>query len=631
MTDHCTTALFVYTNKTSHLIKRVEDNAFGTRITPLAFDTFVQKPETLLEGVDHVVVAGSLSVLKAVLNLAMEYHFSVGILPTETQKDLVKFYDLPQNLSESIDLALRRDTQPMDMIVCNGKIMLFKATIGRMPLLDTPTKANRLSLVVRALKTAFQLKLFTFEFLTKSGQQIMTAASGCMIVQHGRGSFAARLTSHEHSLTDGMISLVISAPISVTGYFRLLLKSLQPSKRYTALPGSVGYIKSPQIDIEAEPRLDVLIDEHQATVTPLHCEAVANAVRVNIGDRVRQEIADAATAGERIDIDNLPAKNELLKAKLGKRIPFFSYASAERFRDLLTALREDARINGIYMVLMVLSTTLATVGLYLNNAPVIIGAMLLAPLMAPIVSLSMGILRGEIELLRKSTGKIIVGIFIVLMSSAMISFLFPDKPVTDEMLARLNPTLLDLAVAIISGIAAAYSKSFKEIIQSLAGVAIAVALVPPLAVAGTGLGRLDFHFFQQAFLLFATNLVGIVIAARYTFMVLGYSAVSRSRRSIWIMYVLLALISVPLYFSYHRIVEDRFFEKSWQHERFLVNEKYLIISKAAMRRRADKREIIMDVLARELLTRDDLNALRKKIQDNFDKKLIIRVNTIYIP
>jgi uncharacterized hydrophobic protein (TIGR00271 family) len=631
MTDHVTAALFVYTDNTSHVIERMEDNPFGTRITAIAFDTLIQEPETLLKNVDHVVVAGSLTVLKAVLHLAMEYHFSVGILPTETQKDLVKFYDLPQNLPDSIDLALRRDAQPIDMILCNGKIILFKATIGRIPLLDAPARANPLSLVVRALKTAFQLKLFTFEFLTKSGQEIMTAASGCMILQHGRGSFASRLISHEHSLTDGMVSMVISAPISVAGYFRLLLQSLKTSKQYKHLPGSVGYIKSPQIDIEAEPRLDVVIDEQQATVTPLHCEAVAQCVKVNIGDRVRQEIAGAATAGERIDIDNLPAKNELLKAKLRKRIPFFSYASAERFRDLLAALREDARITPIYVVLMVVSTMLATVGLYLDNASVIIGAMLLAPLMAPIVSLSMGILRGEIELIQKSTGKIIVGICIVLMSSALISFLFPDKPVTGEMQARLNPTLLDLAVAIISGIAAAYSMSFKEIIQSLAGVAIAVALVPPLSVAGTGLGRLDFHFFQQAFLLFATNLVGIVIAARYTFTVLGYSAVGRSRRSIWIVYVLLALISVPLYFSYHRIVEDRVFEKSWQHERFLINEKYLIISKADMRRQADKRVIIMDVLARELLTRDDLQALKKKIQENFDEKLIIRVNTIYIP
>ena len=78
-------------------------------------------------------------------------------------------------------------------------------------------------------------------------------------------------------------------------------------------------------------------------------------------------------------------------------------------------------------------------------------------------------------------------------------------------------------------------------------------------------------------------------------------------------------------------MDDRVFEKSWRYERFLVNEKYLIIRKAAINHRGDKQVIIMDILAREPLTREDLTAFKKKIQANFDKKLIIRVNMIYIP
>ena len=257
--------------------------------------------------------------------------------------------------------------------------------------------------------------------------------------------------------------------------------------------------------------------------------------------------------------------------------------------------------------------------------------MLLAPLMAPIVSLSMGILRADIGLLKKSTGKIFLGILIALLSSVLITFLFPYKPLTNEMQARLNPTLLDLAVAIISGIAAACSKSFKEIIQSLAGVAIAVALVPPLTVAGIGIGRLDFHFFYEAFLLFSTNLVGIIIAATFTFRVLGFSAVVKGKRSLAVVFIFLVLISIPLYFSYFRIVEDRVFEQSLRQERFFVNEKYLIIIKASIIWRGDNRIILMDILAREPLTREDLNAFKKKIQANFSKKLITRLKSFYIP
>jgi uncharacterized hydrophobic protein (TIGR00271 family) len=413
-------------------------------------------------------------------------------------------------------------------------------------------------------------------------------------------------------------------------YATLLRQALKSSKKFKKLPSSIGYIKSPRIDIDPDTRLDVVIDDQQTTHTPLHCETITKAVRINIGKRLQVEDSKAADVKERIDIENLPTEKELLKAKNKKRIPFFSYASEERFQDLFPALREDAQLNTIYVVLMVLSTMLATVGLYLSSASVIIGAMLLAPLMAPIVSLAMGILRGNIELFRKSIGKIVIGVFIALLSSALITYLFPYKPITEEMLARLNPTLLDLAVAIISGIAAAYSKSFREIIQSLAGVAIAVALVPPLAVAGIGIGRMDFYFFFQAFLLFSTNLVGIIIAATFTFRVLGFSAVVRSKASLVVVFVFLALISIPLYFSFTRIVEDRVFEHSLRQERFLVNEKYLIIIRASIIWRGDNRIVLMDVLAREPLTREDLNAFKKKIQTNFNKKLIIRLKTFYI-
>ncbi|MGD9045071.1 MAG: TIGR00341 family protein, partial [Desulfobacterales bacterium] len=603
MTDYVTSALFVHTQDTTRLIKAVQNNSVGTRITPVEFDALMQNPQEQLEGVGHVVVAGSLDVIKQILHLAMKYHFSIGIIPTKKQKHLIKFYDLPKNPSAAAELALRQDGKALDLILCNGEIVMFKAAIGRIPFLDTPAKANWMRVLFNALRKFVGFRLYTFKFGTAGKQEIDTAASGCMILQHAKGSFASRLISHDHSNMDGMASLVISAPISIIAYARLLRQALRSSKKFKKLPSSIGYIRSPQLDIEPNTRLDVIIDDQNTTQTPLHCETITQAVRINVGKSLQEESRSSAEIRERIDIGNLPTEKELLKVKQQKRIPFFSYASDERFYDLYTDLRDDARINGIYIVLMVLSTMLATVGLYLSSASVIIGAMLLAPLMAPIVSLSMGILRGNIELFKNSIGKIIIGILIALLSSALITLLFPYKPVTEEMLARLNPTLLDLAVAIISGIAAACSKSFREIIQSLAGVAIAVALVPPLAVAGIGIGRWDFYFFYQAYLLFSTNLVGIIIAATFTFRVLGYSAVVRRKASLVVVFIFLVLISIPLYLSYSRIAEDRTFEQSLRKERFLVNEKYLIIVKASIIWRGDNRIILMDVLAREPLTR----------------------------
>lgn len=98
------------------------------------------------------------------------------------------------------------------------------------------------------------------------------------------------------------------------------------------------------------------------------------------------------------------------------------------------------------------------------------------------------------------------------------------------------------------------------------------------------LGWGDFYFFGQAFLLFSANLVGIIVAATFAFRILGFSPAIRSKRNLAAVLCLLALISVPLWISYNRIVEDQVIENSWRKERFLVNGKYIIVEKATLRR-----------------------------------------------
>ena len=225
MTEYVSSALFVYTDDTKHLIEPLQNNSSGTRITSVSFDALIKTPQAQLEGVDHVVVAGSLDVIKEILHLAMKYHFSIGILPTEKQKDLIKFYGLPKKLPAAVDQALRQDGQPIDLILCNGKIMLFKAIIGRIPFLDTSIKASWIRLVAAALKKFGRFRLYTFAFSTDSKQEINTAATGCMILHHHRRSFASRLIAYDHSFKGGMISLVISAPISIIAYVKLLMQA----------------------------------------------------------------------------------------------------------------------------------------------------------------------------------------------------------------------------------------------------------------------------------------------------------------------------------------------------------------------------------------------------------------------
>jgi len=213
----------------------------------------------------------------------------------------------------------------------------------------------------------------------------------------------------------------------------------------------------------------------------------------------------------------------------------------------------------------------------------------------------------------------------------MITLLFRYKPITPEMQARLHPSLLDLLVAFISGVAGAYAKSHKEIIESLAGVAIAVALIPPLAVAGIGLGRGNFFFFSQAFLLYLTNLIGIILAATFTFRFLGYSSAIGNKRGILLVLVITLLIGIPLYLTTEKIMNATTIEKRWQRERFLVNDKYLIVKEAHIAYQDNHKLLFAKVLTREPLNRSDLNQLRDKIQANITGNMKIRIQIIYIP
>ncbi|MGV6826727.1 MAG: TIGR00341 family protein [bacterium] len=620
--------LFVHAEEARSLNQDVARVAPHITLTTVDILEFSSNPDRFLDNVDHLVVAAPLAGVKRVFEIAIDKQLGVGVLPIKGDKSLRKYFRLPDNLDDQILLGIEANRLARDVIYCNGKMVLFKATIGRLPLIDNVDGDSRWRAIRRIFTRFKNIRLLAMNFRTAGGKEIETAASGCAIVQHHEGSAAASMIAGDSDSRDGMISLLVSSPSSVLDYFVFLYQVIFRRPVKAKLPNTLGYIRSPVIDISAEQQLNVSIDGVKETQLPIRCEVAPMTLKVNTGSSAQDRVAKTKTT-ERVDIQNLPIGSETEKARK-KKIPFFPYASEERFKDLFSALREDARLNGAYIVLMILSTVLATVGLYQNSTSVVIGAMLLAPLMAPIISLSMGMLRRDPFLYTQSAYKVLAGIAIALSAAVGITMMFPNTPVTDEMLGRLSPSLLDLAVAIFAGVAGAYTKSFKEILQSLAGVAIAVALVPPLAVAGIGLGRGDPYFFAQAFLLFSTNLIGIILAAILTFRVLGYSAAIKGKRSFIYVALILGLITIPLYLTYEDIIEDIRFEQAWKRERFLVNGKYVIV-RSAKRYEAHNRDIVtMKILAREQLNRNDLDVFKEKIQRNFSKRMVIRAEINYI-
>ena len=219
-------------------------------------------------------------------------------------------------------------------------------------------------------------------------------------------------------------------------------------------------------------------------------------------------------------------------------------------------MRRDAKATIDFYVLIFLATTIAYYGLLQSSTAVIIGAMLIAPLMSPILAMAHGIVQGNTKLLRQAANTTFNGVLLaigtaVVFSFGLTAFKFPIPP-TSEILARTQPNILDLMVALASGAAAAYAVSRKEVASALPGVAIAAALVPPLAVVGYGIGSIQFDLAAGALLLFVTNLAAIILAGAVTFLSLGFRPPTRAERGEQTRYglrmalVAMVIISIPL-------------------------------------------------------------------------------------
>ncbi len=211
-------------------------------------------------------------------------------------------------------------------------------------------------------------------------------------------------------------------------------------------------------------------------------------------------------------------------------------------------VQEDGGLSYSYAFLVVTSCGIATLGLMLNSAAVIIGAMLVAPLMGPIVLLGFAIARTDVELVIRSAKAMAVGVLAALAISVIIVKLSPFIPPTPEILARTNPNLFDLLVAVLSGMVAGYAVTHRKI-GTVAGVAIATALMPPLAASGYGLATGDMRIFQGAFFLFLTNLLAIAFSVATMAMWYGFGNLRTPKNLIWqttAAGVILVVLSIPL-------------------------------------------------------------------------------------
>ncbi len=179
-------------------------------------------------------------------------------------------------------------------------------------------------------------------------------------------------------------------------------------------------------------------------------------------------------------------------------------------------IREGAGVNRNYLIMNVLATVIACYGLLANSPAVVIGAMLVAMLLGPLVALALGIVEGDKEALRRSIVAEVVGVIIIYFTALVIAYMNSDLQITDEILSRTAPNFIDLMIALAGGAAGAYALLEPKVHAPLVGAAVATALVPPLCSSAILLSRGEFGLAGNAALLAFVNMVAIEFAASIT-------------------------------------------------------------------------------------------------------------------
>jgi uncharacterized hydrophobic protein (TIGR00271 family) len=233
----------------------------------------------------------------------------------------------------------------------------------------------------------------------------------------------------------------------------------------------------------------------------------------------------------------------------------------QQSRTMWRELWSEASINLTYLALIVGSCAIATFGLVANSAAVIIGAMIIAPLMLPIRSLAFGGLIGSWRLIRKSALAILVGTIVALAIAFFLGLFMGISQFGSEIQARSQPNLLDLGVAITAGAISGYAKIEPKISGSLAGTAIAVALMPPVCTIGLGLSQGDWVLSWGATLLYLTNLLGIALSCLLIFLFAGFSSFHRAKQAIFLTSILTAILVIPLALSFTTLVNQARLER----------------------------------------------------------------------
>lgn len=251
------------------------------------------------------------------------------------------------------------------------------------------------------------------------------------------------------------------------------------------------------------------------------------------------------------------------------------YQGEEKRESVLENIKQSISFRGSNLWILACAIVIASVGLNVNSTAVVIGAMLISPLMGPIVGAGFALAVFDFELLKRCGKNLLIATIVSLVVSAIYFFISPFKDAQPELLARTSPTIYDVLIAFFGGLVGVIALTRVEKGNPIPGVAIATALMPPLCTAGYGLAMGNFSYFFGAFYLYSINCFFICIATYFIVRYLKYTPVQfkniRFEKQIryGISFLLLLMIVPSFYLAYNLLKEKQFNDNV---SKFIENE-----------------------------------------------------------
>lgn len=264
-------------------------------------------------------------------------------------------------------------------------------------------------------------------------------------------------------------------------------------------------------------------------------------------------------------------KYEFLKEKIRYKQAMRENSKKIDHQKVRLNIQADALPSKTFFIMNALAAVIAGYGLLSNSAAVVIGAMLVAMMLGPIAGIALALIDNRWLLFKTALSTLVLGVIMIYSIGVILGLLNYDLPMTNEILARTKPTILDLMIALAGGAAGAFASVSPRLSVAVVGVAVATALVPPLVASGILFAHMEWKNSANAFLLALTNIIAIQISSSLVLWIAGFrrgstqevqSNVKEFLKRNFVSLIVLALLGIYLSFNFYGMLNSRLYQSS---------------------------------------------------------------------